>query len=365
MQPFFTALGGNMNLLDPQGLAANRTGEMTDAQNKRLNLMLGLGQGCGMIIPLLVLGFMGFFLFSFSLTFDIRSDGLFALFPFLVIGLVILGLLAAAGPQAWKLVDNGIKLKRDRDNRAIRQGQGGVAFDKKGYVFKIAERNLVLPSPENTGGLLPGATYRVYYLEETGFLLSAEEAYPASPAQVRQSLRDILAQANNFSLEDLTHNSSGEITSAQRMKPLGQVVMGGIFGVVALVFGGIFFFQVFPNLDAGDALPAIVIPALVLGIFALVGGWMFLNGLLDMSISSIEQVEGPGHKEKRTSGGRNRSTRYYYVINGQSFQVNRRAYTALIDGLAYRVYYLPRTKKLVSIEPVDVTPGSSQYNLNN
>ncbi len=348
-----------MNLLDPQDLAANRMGEITEGQNQRLNFALGWGQGCGSVFVLVVVGSI-FIMFSTVFYLVGLGDGVFI--PIIFLGVILVVMLTKFGPRLWAVFDNALKLKRDRENRAIRQAQGQVAFDKNGYSFQTGERRLSLPSTEHTGGLLPGATYRVFYLEESGFLLSAEEVFPASPSQARAALVEILAQANNFTPDDLTHNRNGEATPAQRMKPLGGVIFGALFGLMALAFGGLFFFQVFPNVDSGDALPAMIIPALVLGIFALVGGWMFLNGLLDMSVSSIEQAQGAGRKEKRTSGGKSRSTRYYYVIDGKSFQVNRRAYTALLEGIDYRIYYLPRTKKLVSIEPVDVTTEAAKNN---
>jgi hypothetical protein len=39
------------------------------------------------------------------------------------------------------------------------------------------------------------------------------------------------------------------------------------------------------------------------------------------------------------------------------FQVSGLAYTALISGLAYRIYYTPRSKTLVSIEPLGSDHG--------
>lgn len=359
MQTLFTTLGGNMNLLDPQDLSANRLGEITEAQNQRLNFALGWGQSCSLLIllPMMLIMVAGF-TFAFLV-----SGGLgVALIPLLMMVGVTLLVFIILIPGIWRLFSNAAKLKRDRENRAIRQAQGQVSFDKNGYVFKTADRNLTLPSDENTGGLLPGATYRVFYLEESGFLLSAEEIFPPSPAQARAALTEILAQANGFTLDDLAANRSGEVTPSQRTKPLAGVLMGSLIGLMALAFAGLFFFQVFPNVEVGEALPAIAIPALVLGIFALVGGSMVVGGLLDMSVSSIEQAQGAGRKEKRTGGGRNRSTRYYYIIGDKSFQVTRRAYAALIDGLDYRLYYLPRTKKLVSIEPVDVTTEATRGN---
>lgn len=356
MQSFFTI--GKVNLLDPQGRAANQTGQITDAQNRQLNLMLGWSQGCALFVFLPVMLVMG----AGFVTVFLASDDFGALIPLAMLAGFTLLVFAILVPGVWTVVNNAIKLKRDRENRAIRQAQGQVSFDKSGYFFQAGERRLRLPSATNTGGLLPGAVYRVFYLDETGFLLSAEEIFPASPAQARLALGEILAQANNFSLADLAHNRNGEVTPDQRMKPLGQVILGVVFGLMALAFGALFFFQVFSGVEASQALPAMLVPAIVLAFFVLFGGWMLLNGLLDMSVSSLAQAQGTGHKEKRAGGGKSRSTRYYYVINGQRFQVSRRAYTALIDGLEYRIYYLPRTKKLVSIEPLDVTTEAAQYN---
>lgn len=356
MQTLFTALGGSMNLLDPQDLAANRLGEITAAQNQRLNFALGWGQGCSLLIFLPVILMMTV---GFTFVFVVSGGVGVALIPLILVVGAALFVFINLIPGVWRLFNNAVKLKRDRENRAIRQAQGQLAFDKNGYVFQAADRSLLLPSAETTGGLLPGATYRVFYLEESGFLLSAEEVFPASPAQARAALTEILAQANGFTLDDLTANRNGEVAPSQRLKPLAGVLMGSLMGLVALAFVGLLYFQVFPNVEVGEALAAMIVPVFLLGIFVLIGGWMVVGGLLDMSVSSLEQVQGTGHKEKRTGGGKSRSTRYYYVIDGKSFQVTRRAYTALIDGLHYRLYYLPRTKKTVSIEPVDVTTGAA------
>lgn len=359
MQTLFTTLSGSANLLDPEGLAANRAGQISDAQSQRLNMAIAWNQGCVTLIFLPISILLGIMALGSLFAGDFGPN---MLIPAVCFGGVALLFLVISVAGAWNMFSGWRQVSRDRQNNAIRQAQGRVSFDKNGYSFDADGRRLKLPSPEHTGGLLPGGVYRVFYLEESGVVLSAEEVFPPSPAQTRAALTEILAQANGFTLDDLAANRNGEVTPAQRMKPLSQVIGGAIFGLMALAFGGLFFFQVFPSADAGEALPAMVISALVLGIFALVGGWMFLNGLLDIAVSSLEQAQGAGRKEKRTSGGKSRSTRYYYVIDGKSFQVARRAYTALLEGMDYRIYYLPRTKKLVSIEPVDVTTEAAQYN---
>ncbi len=360
MESLFTTLGGNVNLLDPQAFALNRAGQISEAQSQRLNRAIAWNQGCVTLIFLPISILLGIMALGALLADEFRLN---MLLPAVCFGGVALLFIVISLAGVWNMFSGWQKVSRDRQNNAIRQAQGRVSFDKNGYFFEADGRHLKFTSPDLTGGLLPGGVYRVFYLQESGLLLSAEEVFPPSPAQVRAALTEILAQANGFTLDDLAANRNGEVTLAQRMKPLGQVIGGAVFGLMALAFGGLFFLQVIPNVETGEALPALLIPALVFGVFALVGGWMVVGGLLDIAISSLEQAQGAGRKEKRTSGSRSRSTRYYYVIDGKSFQVTRRAYAALLEGLDYRIYYLPRTKKLVSIEPVDVTTQAGQYSL--
>ncbi len=125
MQTLFTALGGNTNLLDSEGLAANRLGEITEAQHQRLNVALGWGQGCGLLVVLPVILVMGAGLMIMVLTLGSSWSTLIPLFMMLVFFL-----LAAVTfvPNIWRIASNSIKLKRDRENRAIRQAQGQLAL---------------------------------------------------------------------------------------------------------------------------------------------------------------------------------------------------------------------------------------------
>lgn len=95
-----------------------------------------------------------------------------------------------------------------------------------------------------------------------------------------------------------------------------------------------------------------------MSIIFLIGAFLFINAVIDISISTPQQVQSVGHKKKRVS--RN-TTNYYYVVGGKSFEISYGAYMALIDGLEYRVYYLPRTKRLIAIEALDSSPGSSLF----
>jgi hypothetical protein len=100
------------------------------------------------------------------------------------------------------------------------------------------------------------------------------------------------------------------------------------------------------------SLIAVALIVLFVGILPFIGIMMLLQGLLDIVFPNLQQVQGQAHKEIRISKTKNQSVHYYYVIGEQRFEVNKTAYTALIDGLEYRIYYLPRTKKLISIENI-------------
>lgn len=354
MSAFFNNLAGNTNLLNPQALEANRRGEITETQKQRLNASHGWEQVLGAVIAIFMLGSSVCFLSVLFISGSITS----VLIPLLVTGAFFLLLLLMVGRSLWKLWDSGAKFRRDQTNRAIRQGQGQLSYDEKKYVFQASGRNLALPAG-SASGLVPGAIYRVYYLEESSFLLSAEEISPATPGQTRAALGEILAAANGFSFEDLAANRNGEVTAAQHRKALPNAIGGAIFCLVALA---LLIPSILSALSPEGETSSWPVFAIMAVIFLLIGAFMLLNALIDMlSSSAPKQVQGMGHKEKRRSGGKNRTTHYYYVVGGQSFQVKHAAYMALIDGLEYRVYYLPRTKRLISIEALDSSAGSSPF----
>jgi hypothetical protein len=99
-----------------------------------------------------------------------------------------------------------------------------------------------------------------------------------------------------------------------------------------------------------------MLPALIGAGLAIYAGFLFIRAVLDLGQGAPEEIRGSGHKEIRVhSSGRSRSTHYYYVIDGVDFEIRKKAYAALLDGLEYRAYYLPRTKTLLSIEALPST----------
>lgn len=345
-------------LLNPQEVAANRNGRITDAQRQRARVAVAWNQGCGAVILLPFLLIFG----AISLAmWQGRQESLLSLLFSLGFGIAALVLLGMLGWSLGQVLHALQKVNQDLQQNAIRQAQGRVAFSKQGYVFDADGRHLRLPRFDQTAGLLPGVLYRVYYLAESGVVLSAEEAFLPSPAQVRTALNEILAQANRFSQDDLTANRNGILTAHQKRQAIGQAILGITLFVMTLVAAWFGQRQIFPLAGDSEAFLSLLVLGVILLLLLFIGGQMTVRNLLDLALGTIEQVEGTGRKEKRVSGGRSRTTQYFYVIGNHQFQVNARAYNALFEGVVYRAYFLPRTRKLLSIEAVDVTDESGNF----
>jgi hypothetical protein len=71
--------------------------------------------------------------------------------------------------------------------------------------------------------------------------------------------------------------------------------------------------------------------------------------VVDLWSGEVSRVEGSVRRQTR----RSRYYRsYYYVAGLHRFQVSQAAYNALLEQKSYRIYYAPRSKRLVSIEPL-------------
>jgi hypothetical protein len=268
---------------------------------------------------------------------------------------ISLAFLGYALYNAWSEWKKVTKLQRDITNHAIRQVQGKLLYDEKGYSFEL-NNGLQLHLPANkSNGLLPGVMYELFYLEESGFCLSAAEAGPISISPQQQStLNEMLRTANDFSNEDLVANQKGKVTFAQLVKkPFANLLLQlAIFGLL-LIPGTVIFISLEFNVS----------PILIIGAIFLIGLVILRNTLIDIIFPNLQQVQGRAYKtieNVRDLRGRHEYYRYFYAIDNQWFEVNNKtAYTALIDGLEYRIYYLPRTKRLMSIENISSVAGTS------
>lgn len=341
------------NLLNPDEVEANRRGELTPAQNSRLNAMTLGRQGCGALIaPVFILGMITFILFTSLL--GNSGIGWFSLLPVAIMIIVLAGF--SKGIYSWWR--NTIRLKTDRANGVVRSGVGQLGYSPRdGFSARVNEEELILSAAHDSGGLLPGVRYNFYYLPESRFVLSAEQLGEISSGQVRQALTEILAQANGFTLDDLEANQNGEVTDAQRWAGLKKLIPGVIFMGVAVIFGLLFLYPLLSGFDLSSNLVPLLVVGGLLAIFVAIGFTMVLNAILDFNTHELEVAEGEGRKiSRRKSSGKSSRTVYYYVIGDHEFEVPQKAFSALVEGFNYRAYFMPRSKRLVTLEPVSI-PG--------
>lgn len=342
-----------VNLINPLDFQANARGELSELQRKRLSGLNILGRLAIRIVPMMIILCVVLGILGVSFTQLMEEDFFTTIFFLCLSGMVFASIPISLFQQRSDLIllFKWPAIQQDINNRAIRSTQGTSAYRNDGYVFETMGQDLSLPANMDSG-LIPGAPYIIYYLEQSGMVLSAEAAGEPKLEQVASTIQETLYKFHGFGPNELAANRNGEILGAQRLKPAGRAGLALILGMIALLFGVSFVGAVQSNPKN-----VVVLAIVLLTIFLVLMGlsiWMFIQGIMDVNTATVSQVTGPGRKEERiTRTGRSGSqTTYYYVISGVSFQVSRKAYQAFVEGLQYRAYYLPRTKILLSLEVV-------------
>lgn len=326
---------------DPASLAANRAGQITPQQRKRvsrLSVLVGLPVLAGVLWFFLIMGIRLPAVAWEALTTPDESApvslrlllALAALFPDLIVG----------GVAVWACIrlSRWLRLEVDLSQSAIAYAEGQVTFSRKGYVAAASGRRFLALNGSRVVNLAPGA-YRFYYLPSSRRLLSAEPLARYGAVQPQAPLLTVLASVHGFSLGDLEMNRQGWLSARQRSKLLRAAMLWVGFtvaGALALL------------LWMPDDLELTGIVILV--IFALLLLYIGYTHYADMLAGRVAMLEGVVVSTKHT--GDEGGYTYHYVMGRERFTVSESAYLALISGLPYRVYYGPKSKKLLSIEPL-------------
>ncbi len=192
-------------------------------------------------------------------------------------------------------------------------------------------------------------------VEEAGSAVRGAMAGDAATTEGVVDLAEVgraLAMTLGFSADDLQVNRQGRISRHQR-KRLRRAMRSGFYGTVLGAGFAAFMIVYGPLLHPEKPkLPFFV--AAGLGALALVMSFKDLAAELADSVGgAVRCREGKVTRyTQSSSGGRSRRTYHYFALEDLRFSVSSAAYEALIEGLTYRVFYLPRTRMLVGIEPV-------------
>jgi hypothetical protein len=169
-----------------------------------------------------------------------------------------------------------------------------------------------------------------------------------------------------FSAEALGANQSGRLTDAQRryLRGMARSVRKGEFTfALPLLAIGILVFIADGHRSSGTERYLIGLAFVAMAIFlvarALTGGDALTR---DLRRVRVESVEGAIAKHIQQASGTN-SDFHYLDVAGKRFEVPPSAYQAAPDAGYVRVYFLPRSHKVVNLErlpdrslPADATP---------
>lgn len=205
-----------------------------------------------------------------------------------------------------------------------------------------------LVSPYGHLGLVPGS-YRFHHLRGTRSLVSAEALDGA--AEGLEGYREIVDAAAQADLRDLPSRQIAPLVGASGTRLWKRI--GGATLVAALLLGvwAVFIFDLLPGIreQLGDGPgPALVLTAAVGGFFAW-QLWRIHNLWGDLRTGQVV-VSGVGTTSADLSDPE--APRYSLHIAGITLKVRAQVYRALIEGRDYRVTYAPRSKTLLTIEPL-------------
>ena len=342
---------------------ANQRGELTEAQHETLSA--AKGSLLSRLVNLLLLSMLPGLCIGGSL-----------LLAFFRVHIVYIGLffgvlavlsLAVLSRGAIRIFQENARLQRDLAESEVQHGEGKLAYEENDYIAQIPGRKLILPYGRD--GLMPAATYRFFYLPQSGTVVSAEEVEKPSREEARRALQGFLAQANRFPVEALEVNRAGRLTWPQALRLLPQIISGGL---LALASGAVIGFAIYRILQPPTGATGVSFWLLCLaslgGIFLAFGVVFAGRPLADLITFRVEAVEGAGHRLSEYRGSRRdiakgtgrEAVTHFYEVAGKRFKVLERAYFALINDLPYRVYYAPHSQALVGIEPLPLENGSGE-----
>ncbi len=347
------------DLTNPDYIASNRFGRLTPEQMSALKNMylwpsvFGLGLvgffGCSM------LAVFGAVALSQAVSSRGNNNVMWLIGLALLFGVGIFAVAIAPGSLGslwtWSRLSG----------RATAVAEGRLGWRGGAYRGVVEGATLNLPKSVE---LAPGA-YRFFYVPEARLIVSAEKlqltlSADEGRAEVLRALQDVF----HFNADDLGLNQALKLSFNQRLRVLlaaanGVLVSFGVLALFAVVLAAYVWLS--GGLSALTGLRAIILPVVsVVYVVALivvtVGNLLraleaFVGKVATTSGNLIEAVE-------IVRSGRNSTKHVYsYVIGGMKFRVSQAAHQASIENQPYRAFYLARSGRILSMEPLSGDAG--------
>jgi hypothetical protein len=320
-------------------LAENREGRIANTQREKIGTPTLLNNQSVIIVVLtLLLGIL--------LPIVLLRQGIFIQLAvwLLLIGLSFGFILGMQFVIAWR----GLRrLRSDLTAGVVKKADVRSIWNKQQLLLETTDVSL----KNHLDLKLPPGTYHVYFLPNSRFILSIDLASD-NVKTLKEDVLNILMEAFGFNAEQLQTNRIGDLASGQQ-KHLRSLLVKQLAALVffssLLVF---FIFALVTSLSKDNIIEQIIFilsSTLFLFLTPLIG-IRIVSALLDMwhgNVINAVHVVTPEYIE--TNGVK----QYFYSIGKQKFPVSKRAFDALVPS-DYRIYYTPRSKTLVALEPVDV-----------
>jgi len=226
----------------------------------------------------------------------------------------------------------------------VQQADGVVAWRRHRYAAEFPGRAIWT---NNSVTSLPPGPYRFFYLPRSGYVLSAEKVSGLMTLGGETAdLNQVLGGVVGFSAGDMEANREGRLGGGQAARMVMAMVGLGVVALVIVAFCGFMAFSITSDARSDATIPLLFVAVIGVGGTLLIA-WSIVKLGLDLLGGRVESVEG---QVVRTYASTGRSTTYYYQVGGLKFTVTLRAYQALVSGPVYKVYYAPRSKRLLALE---------------
>lgn len=250
----------------------------------------------------------------------------------------------------WMMMRSA-RIRHELASGNICSAEGRVEWTGRRY--RVATPLNRLRSIYGSLDLMPGR-YRFYLLPGSRCLLSAD---PLDTPQVScGALTDVLGQVLRFTNDDLAANREGRISPAQSARFRSHAIQTGLLAslFLAVLVGALFLAFTFRSIEYLVFFGILVL----ISLFVIPSMVRYSADRLRDRHDKVTSVQGFGEKAFRS---KRPAVIKSYVVNNQRFDVNGRAYEAMVDGEAYRVYCTSRSRTLLSVEaipPISPPPSS-------
>ncbi|QQR80387.1 MAG: hypothetical protein IPJ69_13965 [Deltaproteobacteria bacterium] len=333
-----------LNISDPSWISSNKKGEISPGQQFLFDEMLGLGNFFTylsmVIFPFLILLPTAIVLKRQYAEKPIDS------FFFWIVGIFALSTVIAYGGWLTGIL-SGRKIKQDLASQCIVEALGQIKMTWRGLKIFADHQEGSIPCVTGyyTIDQPPGA-YRLYFLKNSRYILSAEAL--DSPQSSKNNLLEAFQKVHHFTADDLIQNQRGFLTEFQKkffLKQFRKELAAAVLWTGFIIF---LIFSIFTqDWTLFQSLMVLFILASFYYVYDLAKGAFLIRS--DLEAGHVEILEGNVEKVWKV---RLRHSDYYYRIENHEFKVPSQAYNIMVPQNQYRIYFLPKSKRLLSIEPL-------------